>query len=133
MAKKRNLDDFFSTSRTQSLTKLFGKFYEKCSVEMLYFLKFRGNETTLFVLARFKPLPISHASPFPTIQCWGVLTDEKQNFVFQRCSGGMGDTFALVHKIFPKHFVKDCITVMKSRSSINGFGLVIPERVSQIS
>ena len=116
----------------QSLTKLVGKFFEKCFIEMPYFLHFSGNEIALFMLASLKPLLISHTSPFPTIQCWGVLIDEKQNFVFQHCSGGMGDAWTLVHEIFPNIFVKDCIIVMKSQIAIEGFSLVTPERINQI-
>ena len=44
----------------------------------------------LFGLARLKPFANRYSSPAATLQCWGLLGEEKHNFMFQHCHGGVG-------------------------------------------
>ena len=67
MSKKLNLDDFFSTWRTQSLTKLVAKNLKIRSFKMPYFLNLKGYEIHLFGLARLKFFANRYSSPAPTL------------------------------------------------------------------
>ena len=95
MSKKLNLDDFFSTSRTQSLTKLVAKNLKICPFKMPYFLNLKGYEMHSFGLATLKPFANWYSSPAPTLQCWGSIGDKEHNFMFQHCHGGAGDDFTV--------------------------------------
>ena len=124
---------FFSTSRTQSLTKLVAKYLKICSFKMSYFLNLKGYEMHLFGLARIKPVANRCFSPAPTLQCWGSIGDEEHNFMFQHCHGGAGDDFTVRCKFFCNNFVQDCITARKAADISNGFWCVISKRVNQFS
>ena len=98
---------FFSTSRTQSLTKLVAKNLKIHSFKMPYFLNLKGYEMHLFGLARLKPFTNRYSSPAPTLQCWGSIGDEEHNFMFQHCHGGAGDDFTVrcyffLHQFCPR-------------------------------
>ena len=101
MGKKLNLDDFFSTSRTQSWTKLVEKKSENPLSKMPYFLNLKGYEIHLFGLASLKPSANRYTSPAPTLQCWGLVGDEEHNFIFQHCYGGVGGDFTVRCYFFP--------------------------------
>ena len=124
---------FFSTSRTQSLTKLVAKNLKICPFKMPYFLNLKGYEMHVFGLARLKLVANRYFSPAPTLQCWGSIGDEEHNFMFQHCHGGAGDDFTVRCKFFCNNFVQDCITARKAADISNGFWCVISKRVNQFS
>ena len=79
----------------QSLTKLVAKNLKIHSFKMPYFLNLKGYEMHLFGLARLKPFAKRYSSPAPSLQCWGSIGDEENNFMFQQCHGGAGDDFTV--------------------------------------
>lgn len=52
MSKKRNLDDFFCMSRTQSLSKVVGATSENWCIKMPQFCKCPGSEIVLFLVSK---------------------------------------------------------------------------------
>ena len=100
---------FFSTSRTQSWTKLVEKKSENPLSKMPYFLNLKGYEIHLFGLASLKPSANRYTSPAPTLQCWGLVGDEEHNFIFQHCYGAWGGgDFTVRCYFFSNNFVQDC-------------------------
>ena len=108
MGKKLNLDDFFSTSRTQSWTKLVEKKSENPLSKMPYFLNLKGYEIHPIWVSKFKAFckPVYLPRPHPSML--GVGRWRGAQFHISTLLRGRGGWFYRKVLFFSNNFVQDC-------------------------
>lgn len=112
MSKKRKLDDFFSLSMTQSLTKVVGAKSKNCCIIKPPFCNFESMDIPRFCVGRLKSCANFDPLPAPLWHCWGSQWPGNHIGYFNTATGERGLHFSkclffaptLLSKIVSQHW-----------------------------